>query len=128
MRTTLKITRRREHFGHQLRLSDAESTVLAEVPSRPELAERCVLRGVTTVEYSTVPSFSSSEANTTVKKKSSSGITHTEGGWSAEVDATNSEQTSRLRKRFTKDANYPRVLVQKANESKSRECTSTISS
>ena len=115
MRTTLKLTKPRNQFGHQLRLSNEDATVLAKVPSRPELAANYVRRDVTTVEYSTVPSYSFSEANTTVKKKSSSGITHTEGGWSAEVDATNSEQTSRLRKRFTKDVNYPRVLVQKAS-------------
>ena len=72
-------------------------------------------KDVCTVEYDTTPQFSMSVADTKIKTIKSSGMTHAEGGWSADVDATNREQTSRLRKRFAKAGIFTQVIKHESN-------------
>jgi len=89
--------------------------MLAHIPSRPYLDEAYVPKDRRTIEYSTLPSYSMSAVNTIALHVKSQGITHSEGGYSAEVDIHSVEQTSRIRKRFTKDPSYTSTLTQRAS-------------
>ena len=111
----VKITAERRQYGKQCNFSDSSAQILCHIPSRPYLEDDCVPKDVRTIEYSTVPSYSMSAVNTIALHVKSQGMTHSEGGYSAEVDIHSVEQTSRIRKRFTKDPTYTTTLTQRAS-------------
>ena len=111
----VKITSERRTFGRQCKFTDSQAQLLCLIPSRPHLEETTVPKDVRTVEYSTVPSYSMTSVNTIALHIKSQGMTHSEGGYSAEVDIHSIEQTSRIRKRFTKDPTYTSTLTQRAS-------------
>ena len=109
------MTMQRRHYGRQCHFGDRPANILAQIPSRPDLEEDYVKKDRRTVEYDTVPSYSMSAVNTIALHVKSQGMTHSEGGYSAEVDVHSTEQTSRIRKRFTKDPAYTTSLTQRAS-------------
>ena len=82
----VKITSERRTFGRQCKFTDSQAQLLCLIPSRPHLEETTVPKDVRTVEYSTVPSYSMTSVNTIALHIKSQGMTHSEGGYSAEVD------------------------------------------
>ena len=68
-------------------------------------------RAFASVAIQALPLYSAHEVNTVSAPLKITGMSHTEGGWPAEVDPTDGEQVARWRKKVERDEDYIRTVL-----------------
>jgi hypothetical protein len=85
----------RRNFGRHAKFVDGGAEVLADIRPNAEHAAACVPKSPVVTVTQCVPEMSEHEADTTAVIYANRAMSHLEGGWPKDVDATEAEHTIR---------------------------------
>ena len=104
-------TKKRSEFGRQCHFTDRPAELHVNIMPDESLNDMYIARNPIDVGVQVSKDFSEHEVNTVRFETENRSINHVEGGWPKDVNANESEQTIRYRKKVEKDESYMSTLV-----------------
>mmetsp|Transcript_31809 Transcript_31809/g.69554 ORF Transcript_31809/g.69554 Transcript_31809/m.69554 type:complete len:576 (+) Transcript_31809:126-1853(+) len=98
--------KKRKDFGRYCNFDDVEPKILGNVERNPQCGDMYVEQTIMNVVVDNIPNLSEHSVNTARVQTKSRVMSHTEGGWPREVDASEAQDTLKWRKRLEKDPSF----------------------
>lgn len=104
--------KKRRDFGRYCNFEDVESKILGAVERNGAAGDMYVEKTILDLVLDNIPEFSEHAVNTARVQTKSRAMTHIEGGWPKEIDATEAQDTLKWRKRLEKDPTFTMAVKQ----------------
>lgn len=102
--------KKRKEFGRYCAFDDVEPKILGAVERNPDSADMFVEQTVLNVTLDNTPPLSEHSVNTARVQTKNRGMSHQEGGWPKEIDASEAQDKEKWRKRLEKDPLFTQAV------------------